>query len=275
MQEYLHRSRLGMALDELGFHLAALIACLGWFCLLWGVRLPALAAGGALFTLLTLLRNRARTRRLHRREARLRVRIGGEMALERLITAPLERAQFEIALLLSMQEPMTMLQTDETGTLCRLKNETVLLTFAAHPLQTALDDGAVLACQRAARVRRADRAILCLPCPLSDAARAQAELTPRVSFLSKERLIALLGAANPASDAQLVALGARRKRKAPARRWLRSFRRREVSARYAFYGALLLSLYQLAPLPAYALPGCICLVLAAACHCRPAEKETL
>ena len=88
-------------------------------------------------------------------------------------------------------------------------------------------------------------------------------------------MIALLGAANPASYAQLVALGARRKRKAPARRWLRSFIRREVSARYAFYGALLLSLYQLAPLPAYALPGCICLVLAAACHCRPAEKETL
>jgi len=44
-----------------------------------------------------------------------------------------------------------------------------------------------------------------------------------VSFLSREEMIALFGAANPATDAQLVALGKRRKDHPPLKKWNPSF----------------------------------------------------
>ena len=36
MQEYLHRSRLGEALDALGLRALLLLISLGWFIALWG-----------------------------------------------------------------------------------------------------------------------------------------------------------------------------------------------------------------------------------------------
>ena len=52
MQEYLHRSRLGEALDALGLRALLLLISLGWFIALWGVRPSALTAGAALYGLL-------------------------------------------------------------------------------------------------------------------------------------------------------------------------------------------------------------------------------
>lgn len=54
MQEYFRASRLREVLDAAGFRCAA-AACLGWFVFLWGLTPRALAAGAALFLLLTLL----------------------------------------------------------------------------------------------------------------------------------------------------------------------------------------------------------------------------
>ena len=54
MQEYFRASRLREVLDAAGFRCAA-AACLGWFVFLWGLTPRTLAAGAALFLLLTLL----------------------------------------------------------------------------------------------------------------------------------------------------------------------------------------------------------------------------
>ena len=94
MQEYLQRARLGEVMDALGFRTLALLVCLGWFIFLWGVRLPALCAGLSLFMLVMLLEKKTRDARLLRREKKLRVQIGGELFLEKLLMDPPVRAHF-------------------------------------------------------------------------------------------------------------------------------------------------------------------------------------
>ena len=85
MQEYLQRSRLGEAMDALGFRFLALTLSMGWFFLLWGVRLPAIAAGLSLFCLIMLIEHKTRDARLRRKEARLRRMLGGELLIEKLL----------------------------------------------------------------------------------------------------------------------------------------------------------------------------------------------
>lgn len=71
MQEYLQHTRLGEAMDALGFRLLALALSMGWFILLWGLRLPALLAGAALFILVLLIEKKTRDERLLRREKKI------------------------------------------------------------------------------------------------------------------------------------------------------------------------------------------------------------
>ena len=68
MQEYLQRSRFGEVMDALGGRILLFFLCLGWFILLWGLRLSALAAGISLFVLFMLIEKKTRDARLARRE---------------------------------------------------------------------------------------------------------------------------------------------------------------------------------------------------------------
>lgn len=275
MQEYLQHTRLGEAMDALGFRLLALALSMGWFILLWGLRLPALLAGAALFILVLLIEKKTRDERLLRREKKLRARIGGELALERLLLTLPDRAHFETAMLLSLRHPLTLLRAGDEGMLCSIRGETLLLSFVQAPLSAKIGAGEVLALQRAAKSQQAVRAVLCAPCPVAPEAREQAGGEIPVSFLSRDTLIDLFGQANPATDAQLVALGRRRRSPVPARRWLKLILDRRRAPRYALYGGLLLGMYLLTHLFYYALPGLICLGLAAACRCVQQEKEKL
>ena len=81
MQDYLRQSRLGTAMDSLGFHAIAFILSNFWFILLWGVRFPSLLAGAALYGMIVILRKKVRDDHVTRKEAQLRAAIGGELAL--------------------------------------------------------------------------------------------------------------------------------------------------------------------------------------------------
>lgn len=275
MQEYLHKSRFSGIVDTIGLHGLMLLLALGWFLLLWGLCLPSLLAGLALYLMGALFLRKARDGRLIRKERQLRLRIGGEMALERLLTVLPSRAHFEITMLLSLKHPLTMLRTGDNGILCSLKGEQILISFLQSPFSGQVSADDVLRLQRQARAMRAKRAVLCAPCPIAAAAREQAAGDIPVSFLSRDTLIHLLGSANPATDAQLVALGRRRRSRIPRRQWLRAILDPRKAPRYALYGGLLLGLYLITKLFYYALTGLICLGLAAACRCRRAEKESL
>ena len=266
MQEYLHHSRLGSILDGFGFHFLALGVSFLWFLLLWGLRLSSVSAGLALYGMILLLRRKARDDRLARREKEMRAAIGGELALERLLLAQKERAHFETAVLLSMASPLTLLQTGGEGVLCSIKGKKVLVSFLQRPVSAAAEADHVLALQRDILSLRADRGLLCVPCGISPKAREQAQAQPPVSFLSREEMIALFGRANPATDAQLVELGRRKKAPRPAR-WLYLVLDRRRAKRYACYGALLLLMHQLTGFFFYAPAGLGCLALASACRC--------
>ncbi|MBQ7657138.1 MAG: hypothetical protein IJS41_11610 [Clostridia bacterium] len=266
MQDYLRRSRLGAAMDGIGFHVFTLFLSCLWFVLLWGVRPPSLLAGFSLYVMIVILRKKVRDDHVTRKEAQLRAAIGGELALERLLLTTPEKAQFEIAMLLSLREPMTLLEAEENGVLCLRKGKKWLVSFLQSPPDCGVGPGDVLAFQREIRLLGADRGLLCVCGKVSPEATRQAEREPRVSFLSKEQLIAMLGSANPATDSQLVSLGKRRKKAAPVH-WLRLILNPSRAKRYACYGALLLGMYQFTHLLYYALPGLVCVSLAAACRC--------
>lgn len=270
MQDYLRRSRLGGFLDGIGFHVLMLGLCLLWFFLLWGARLPSVSAGLALYGMAVLLRKKARDDLVARKEAQLRCTIGGEMALERLLLSQPERANFEIAMLLSLRHALTLLKTGAEGTLCLRGGRKWLISFLQLPATCAVGPERVLSLQRDMRALGADRGLLCVCGKISQEAREQAGNT--VSFLPREKLVALLGSANPATDDQLVALG-RRKKTPPPARWLPTVLNPVRARRYAVYGALLLAMYLLTHLLHYALPGLLCLALAAACRCVPGREE--
>jgi len=274
MQDYLHRSRFASAMDELGFHFLALSFSVGWFLALWGLRLPAVTAGLALYAMILLVRRKTRDDRLRRKEARLRERIGGEMALERLLMLSPARAHFETAVLLSLQKPMELLRSGSKGVLYRLGEEKALLFFAQVSPAASVTADHVLSLQRDALALGAQRAVLCAPCPVSAPAREQAEGAVPVSFLGRDALIRLFGQANPATDSQLVDLGRRRRKKASPRLIQVVFHRRRAK-KYAWYGSLLLGMYLITHLMIYALPGLLCVLLAAACRCLKTDGRTL
>ena len=274
MQEYLQKTRLSGLLDGLGFHILSFAFSFIWFIFLWGFRLPALAGGTALYILIVLLRKKIRDDQVTRKEKELRAVIGGELALERLLIAPPERAHFEIAMLLSLRYSLMLLQTGKDGVLCDVKGKKLLICFVQHAKKTKLTADDVLDMQRNTKLHNADSGLLCIPCSLSPEAREQAMEDPPVHFLSRETLIALFGEVNPASDSQLVMLGKRRKQRL-ARNIGPRILHEGRAKKYACYGALLLIMYQFTHLIYHALPGLICVFLAAACRCARKKQNTL
>lgn len=267
VQEYLQKTRLGALFDRWGTTLLMLLCSVGLFVLLWGLRPSALTAGLALFIMLLILRIKTRAGRLARREKELRRRIGGELKLEEWVIAPPNRAHFEAALLLSQAyEGMQLTRAGERGVLCEYKDETLLVAACQLHRGEALTARDVAALQRICIKKKAARALLCGVGEASRAAREQASLSPTVTFISRDKMISLAGEANPATDSQLVALGKRRRQGAKAGAWLAVMLDRRRAPRYALYGLLLLALYILTGAPYYPVPGCLCLVLSAACR---------
>lgn len=115
--------------------------------------------------------------------------------------------------------------------------------------------------------------MLCGAEGLSDAARRQAALHPRVHTLSRTRMIALAGAAFPATDAQLVALGKRKRAPGHARAALRRMLEPHRARQYLLYGLMLCGLYIITGQRFYPLPGCACLLLMALCRALPAQER--
>lgn len=268
MQEYLWKNAFREKADAAGFLLLSLFLCCGWFILLWGLRLQSLLAGLSLFGLFCLLRRQTHAGRLLLREQKLRRAIGGKMHLESMLLLPAQKAHFEMALLLSQQENLRLERVVKEGILCKKEEEMLLLSFLQFPFTDALSARDVLRFQQAACREGAQGVLLCVPCSVTDEGRAQAESAPPVCFVEKDRLISLLGAAFPATDSQLVALGKTRRKKLPLKSISHAIFQPAKARRYALYGAMLLLLYTLTGLFYYALPGLLCIALATVSHCR-------
>lgn len=275
MQEYLEQSALSQFMDAAGLRILMLFLCLGWFIFLWGLSLPALTAGAALYLMWLTLYKKRRDGRMAQKEKRLRLLIGGELALERMLTEPESKTHFETALLLSVTYPLKLERITEDGVLCTDQGKRVLTAFSPLPTKDELDARTVLRFQQAVRRERAEEGILCVPCGISEKAREQAANEPAVRILSREKMIRLLGRQFPATDEQLIALGRRRRRKNALKKRLSQVLDRQRAGRYALYGGLLLLLYLITHLFYYALPGLVCVGLATACRCTGRSREAL
>lgn len=276
MQEYLQKTRFGAAMDEVGAALMMLFVSEFFFILLWGLRLTSIVAGLAGFGLMELLRMRTRTERLKRREMQLRHRIGGELRLESWTVCPPRRAHFEAALLLSEAYPLILERTLDEGVICRIEKEGVRMLIRCAQLhrEEKLNARDVAELQRACARLKADRGVLC-GAEAEGAAKEQAEMDPKVKLIGRERMITLAGAASPASDRELVALGKRKQME----RDLKAIRRRVLSfgraKKYGTYAVLLLMLYLLTGQGIYQLSGVMCLALMGACRAQRAHSSRL
>lgn len=275
MQDYLQRTHLAGKLDEAGSLLMTLALSLLFYLLLWGIRLTALLAGFSTFILLRILRARTRERRLQRREKRLRQQIGGEMKLEEWTLAPSRRAHAEAALLLCEALQGQLLSVSADGALAYLQHQQMLICCAQLPCGEALGARDIARLQRACLLKNAQTGIVCGAEKVTDAARRQALLAPPVRTIDRAHMIALAGAAFPATDAQLVALG-RRRRPSPQRdRLWRRILQAHRAKQYMLYGLMLCLLYILTGQRFYPVPGVLCLLLAGACRAVRAPDDSL
>lgn len=167
------------------------------------------------------------------------------------------------------------------GALCRQEKpsggaETLLVQCVRMPPEGELSIGQLVEAHRAMQRQQANRVILCVlgKTPPRVIARAEQMPTP-IRVIRRETLLTLAGRLSPATDAQLVALG-QRKRRTPQRGSLLSIMtQREKAPRYWGYGLFMLILYILTGSAWYAMPGTVCLTLSVVCRSGQAEEARL
>lgn len=275
MQRYLHRVNLGSVMDALGLRLLLVALGMGWFVALWGLTVPALLAGAALTVLMQWGLNRLRRRSVGRREDALRRRLGGEMLLERMLLAPPRQAHFQAALLLGEKYPLVMERVVDAGVICSVDGDRVLVACVALPEGCDADAGDLAQLRRHAAMAEAVRCVACMTGGCNARAEAWAAEGPLpVRVIHRSEMLALAGCAAPATDGQLVELGRRKKRLAPAA-LVRMALRRDKAKTYLTYGLMLTVMGVATGLAAYTAPGLISLGLAAASRIRRAPPAGL
>ena len=184
-------------------------------------------------------------------------------------------------LLLEEKWPLRMQRITADGALCGQEKpsggaETLLVQCVRMPPEGELSTGQLVEAHRAMQRQQANRVILCVlgKAPPRVIARAEQMPTP-IRVIRRETLLTLAGRLSPATDAQLVALG-QRKRRTPQRGSLLSIMtQREKAPRYWGYGLFMLILYILTGSAWYAMPGTVCLTLSVVCRSGQAEEARL
>lgn len=273
MERYLRRNRLAAWADGLGVLALMYLGGVLWFTWLWGLGVPAVLAGASLGTLMWMARLCARRRSVVRREKALRSRLGAELLMEELLLSDAQTAHRAAAELLKTRWPLEIRSVTGDGAVCLLHDESLLVQHLRMPPDGTLSAGDLIAAQRAVRAAGADRGVLCVPGKAAPAilARAEEAVTP-LRIIKRETLLALAGEKHPATDAQLVSLGQRRKRRVRGGLPALVFRR-DKARRYFAYGLAMTLLYLLAGVRVYAVAGLTCLTMAVLCRRSPCRQE--
>ena len=260
-------------MDTLGVCVLIFALALMWFVWLWGLGIPSLLAGAALGTLGQLARSRWRRHTVARRERALRSRLGAELMLEDMLLSEPREAHFRAALLLAERWPIALQTVKEEGVLCLQGEEKLLVQCLRMPADGALSPGDLAAGQRAVRRAGADRGVLCVPGKATPAvlARAEEAVTP-LRIIGKETLLALAGEKHPATDAQLIALGQRRRRQVRGGVLALVFRQ-DKARRYFTYGLAMTLMYLIMGVRVYAVAGLTCRTMAVMCCRSPCRQE--
>ena len=274
MEQYLRRNRLSELLDGMGALALIYGSALMCFACLWGLGIPAVLAGLSLGMMGQMARTRWRRRSVARRERALRCRLGAELTLEELLLSEAREAHSRAAMLLAERWPIRMQEVREEGVMCRQGEELLLIICLRMPPESELSAGDLAAAQRAVRKCGADRGVLCVlgKTPPAMLARAEEAVVP-MRIIRRETLLAL-AARHPATDAQLIALGQRRRKRPPGGVMALVFRR-DKAHRYFGYGLAMTLLYLLLGMRVYAVAGMTCLTMGVLCRTGRGGEEVL
>lgn len=269
MQKYRPKTLMAGLADKV-FRIAVTCgAGMAWFIALWGVTLPALAAGMALGGLLWLCARQFTKKSTQRREKQMRRIIGGELALSRLLLLPSRHAAFQTALWIAPRYPMDIRKAIDWCVLGTLEERSAMIRLIAQHESVTITVQQVVECAREARAREIDRCVLCLTAPASKEALLYAANTdPPMEIVSRQELIDLAGLCSPATDEDLSRLGRQKRTQRSAREWLAVVLAPSRARRYFWYGAGLSALAALTGLSYYPLPAAVCMGLFIACKVR-------
>ena len=275
MEKYKQKTSLASASDHFLRMLLAVGAGVMWFVWLWGLSLSSLSAGVALGGLFWLCLRQLGKKQVRKRETEMRCMIGGEMALDRLLMLPDRHAAFQAALWISPKAPVEMQRTVEHGVTGTLRGKNVLVWLIARHKSTEIGVQEVVEAVRAAKDHDAARLFLCVTAPVSKAGRQFAEASDTdVRIVTREELLYLAGACNPATDDDLLRLKPRKSGKRTLRQWMGLILHPARRKRYLWYGIGLAVLSLLTRQPFYPLPAALCLLLfAASCIYRRKMTE--
>jgi len=270
MHKYQPKAPLGEAADKLLRAMLAALAGTAWFVYLWGLRLTALTAGIAMGGLIWLMVRQLGKKRVLHREAQMRQMIGGELALSRLMMLSPRHAAFQAALWLLPKADIHMEKALPWGVLGTWKGGRVLVRLIAQHESLPINVQQVIKAVRDAHDQEAERCILCVTAPVSKEAAAYAEdLEMPIRIVTREELVALAGANEPATDEQLHRMAEGRRHKGHNwQGWLAEIFSPKRAKRYLWYGIGLSALALLTRQWVYPLPSAVCLGLYAGCKIR-------
>lgn len=266
MQKYKPKTPLAGFADRLLRLLVTATLGIAWFVYLWGLSLPALTAGVAMGGLLWLCARLLGKKSVEKREKQMRRMIGGELALDRLLTMPPRHAAFQAALWIAPKEPVNMQKAIEWGVLGTLNDQNVLIHLIAQHESMPVTVQQIIEAVRETRKHGAQRCILCLTAPATqDAQRYAQTVDPPVSLIDRKTLIDYAGLCSPATDEDLSRLGKRKQMRRSPKEWFSIVLDASRAKRYFWYGVGLGALALLTGQGYYPLPAAICLGLFAAC----------
>jgi hypothetical protein len=276
MEQYLQRTQLAGVFNRIGAATFIFGLSFMWFIYLWGLQPTALVAGAAFGFLLLLLLRLFNKRTVDIRQMQLRRRIGGEMAVNKLLLLNPGQAHFEVILWLSMAYPLQMEKGTEEGFIALHKNKRLFISAICRHDSEKITCSDLIRIQKASIACGADKAVACITAALNDAAKRYIETaTPPVSVIDRKALARLAGIMQPATNEQLVALGQSKKRRGSKRMWAAHILDASRSKRYLLYGLGLMLLYFLTKLKYYPVPGAALICLAILSKCYPRNEASL
>ncbi len=233
---------------------------IAWFVFLWGLSLPALLSGVALGMLIWLCIRQYVKKATQKREMQLRRTIGGELALSRLLMENDSQAALQCFDWLKSKYHLSNPTVLSCGVLSACGENKILLTALNYHASQALTTQHIVDALRAAKDSGANEILLCLTAPLAkDASAFVDEQVFPLRVVTRDELVALAGSFSPATDADLRALGRKKRIRRSAKQWLAVILDSARAGRYLRYG-IGFSLFALLTGSRYYLfPGMCCL----------------
>lgn len=255
-------------------HALLLFLCIGFFTILWGLRLPALTAGAALYGIAFTLHRKGAHERRAKKERLFLDGVKGAMMLEKLLLLPEQEAQHRAASLY-LGTPLSDTAASDDHCLFTKDGKKALICYAPLHPEDMLTGASVAHVQRSIIAAGAAEGVILCPGAVSPQAMQQASLHPRVTILFAEGLKNRLGKHAPIPDAQALQYAHRMALGAQRPLLFHSMWTDKNALRLARYAALMGALLLFTGSIPYAFSACAVMGVSAFVHIMANKKRPL